>query len=303
MLSNFKLIGLLAIVVLAYFGCATTNVVDEQQVAQARGLNQQAGRYYQQGNFRQAESLWLQAYSINPNVTDYVINAALSQYGSGRTPVALNTLRRSIGTIRDKREVAFDYMGVMYMEMGNMREAIKNFKKALSIDNSYAPSYHNLGVALFRINLNNEGLENINKAIQINSSNAVYFFNRARLFAQNNQPESAINDYKASISIDPTLVDAYYNVALSYEAMGEYTAAIEYFTLTIQVDPQNYDALYNRAVIYFQINDLEKSLVDALAAQKMANNINRPKVNNLLTVIRWTMGEQEQSAAGGNSRR
>ena len=80
----------------------------------------------------------------------------------------------------------YDYLGLAYQKAGDLDNAIRQYRKSLSLDPFYADAHNNIGIAYF-----DKGLV-----------------------------DDAITHFKHAIEIDPSHADAHYNLGVAYGEKG-----------------------------------------------------------------------------------
>jgi protein O-mannosyl-transferase len=80
----------------------------------------------------------------------------------------------------------YDYLGLAYQKTGDLDNAIRQYRKSLSLDPFYADAHNNIGIAYF-----DKGLV-----------------------------DDAITHFRHAIEIDPSHADAHYNLGVAYGEKG-----------------------------------------------------------------------------------
>ncbi len=66
---------------------------------------------------------------------------------SNRRDLAINALLKA-ATLNDSNKIAFNWLGILYRETGDLNRSRLSYEKALKIDPNYALAHYNLGVLL-----------------------------------------------------------------------------------------------------------------------------------------------------------
>jgi tetratricopeptide (TPR) repeat protein len=125
------------------------------------------------------------------------VKLALKHYNE-----ALQELMQAL-QLEPKSATICNFIGLTYLQMGELDAARTYFKKSSKLDSAYAKPYNNLG--------------------------AVYHVRK--------QYKNAIKAYKKAIEKDPGFLLAYYNLANVYFAQKKYLQAIDTMHKLIQLDP------------------------------------------------------------------
>jgi len=86
--------------------------------------------------------------------------------------------------------------GSVYLKMGDTKNAIGDFSRALEIDSKHPKAYHLRGLAHEMAGDNNKALKDFDRAIDIDPEYGAAFYSRATLLTKMGQEESALEDMK-----------------------------------------------------------------------------------------------------------
>ena len=126
---------------------------------------------------------------------------------------------------------------------GNFEKAIELYDKSLSGNDlptvRKASIYNDKGVAFWRLKDLKKAIDNFNKAVTIYPELASAYNNRGNVLIQLNYPEEALKDFDQAITISPNFAVAHSNKANAYMRMGRYQEAIKAFSQAIKYMPTN----------------------------------------------------------------
>ena len=86
--------------------------------------------------------------------------------------------------------------GSVYLKMGDTKNAIGDFSRALEIDSKHPKAYHLRGLAHEMAGDNDKALKDFDRAIDIDPEYGAAFYSRATLLTKMGQEESALEDMK-----------------------------------------------------------------------------------------------------------
>ncbi len=66
--------------------------------------------------------------------------------------------------------IAENELGIAFRQLNNMKEAIRQFQKAVSLDSNFAPAYYNLGEAFHKNGKKKEARKELEKLSKLNPS-------------------------------------------------------------------------------------------------------------------------------------
>jgi len=102
-----------------------------------------------------------------------------------------------------KRASLWYHLGVAYDYKDMPIETQKYYKKAISVDASFAPAYEGLALNLYKENKVNEAIENFQKAIVIDPMASEAYYNLAQVYQAQGMREEAILCYQSAIKLSP----------------------------------------------------------------------------------------------------
>ena len=117
--------------------------------------------------------------------------------------------------------MAYNNRGVIYKDLGNYRQAIEDFNKAIEIKSDNAVAYYNRGNVYTDLGNYRQAIAELNRAIEINQGYAEAYSNRGNAYGGLGNYKQAIEDYDRAIEIKPGYTDAYFNRGLGYLNQGD----------------------------------------------------------------------------------
>jgi len=123
-------------------------------------------------------------------------------------------------------------------------------------------AYHSRGIAYYYLGDYKSSLKDYNKAIELNNSYGLTFYNRGLTQMMLKQYGEALQSFSRTIELIPTHDQAYNDRAIANYNLNKFDDAIKDYTKSIALNPQNARAFYNRGVTYYRVNDMENSCAD-----------------------------------------
>ncbi|NLE26338.1 MAG: tetratricopeptide repeat protein [Clostridiaceae bacterium] len=168
--------------------------------------------------FEKALNDFKKALKKNPENIYAYINRGNAYYGRQEYTKAISNYTRAI-KIDPEFSLAYVNRGIAHLQNSNfgirfgssLSKAIKDFSKALELNNRDAETY------LLRGDV----------------------YNNKRKYRQ------AISDYNKALELNPYLINAYNNCGMAYESMGELDKAILEYSRAIEIISENPDAFIN----------------------------------------------------------
>jgi tetratricopeptide (TPR) repeat protein len=135
-------------------------------------------------------------------------------------------------------------MGVVYMELGMDRDAVKHLEKAVQLLPYDYQSRNNLGIVYGRLD----------------------------------EPEKALKEFATAISLRPDDDTIKINLSVFYQRQKEYKKAEEVLKYLLSKSPQNANLHYRMALVYKDTGQYEAAISELLKSTELAPNIINPYV-------------------------
>jgi tetratricopeptide (TPR) repeat protein len=152
--------------------------------------------------------------------------------------------------------VAYYNLGLIYFKKGLYDQAISDYTKALEINPVNAKAYNNRGNVYYKKGLYDLAISDYDKAIEIDPGFAKAYNNRGAAYKDKGLYDRAMFDYDKAIEIDPRFAEAYFNKAIACEKAGHIQKAIEAYKGFIQYAPPQYASYIER--VRQRVKELEK---------------------------------------------
>lgn len=166
------------------------------------------------------------------------LDGLISLYQSKKYKTVLANAKKVPEQARRQSIPYYNICGASYVAVGNYREAIKSYKKALCIDAKSAQIYNNLGVVLRLNGELNEAENSYRKAISIDLNYADPHFNLAKIFHKKGDHGNAIKFYKTAIKLRPNYIEAHNDLANCLLEKGFTNKARKHYERVIDIRPE-----------------------------------------------------------------
>jgi tetratricopeptide (TPR) repeat protein len=236
-------------------------------------LLQRAVNLHQQGCFDEAENIYNQILSKNPDHSDvlhYIGVIALQRNDFNRTITFISNALR----VNKMMPWAFLNLGTSYRGLKQFDKALKSYECALKIDPLFSSAISNIGVLFYEQKNYQKSLEYFNHALSLDSSLADAYYNRTNIFLFYERFNEALHDYSQAIRLNLNNLDAYLNRGQSYKRLKKYDEAIDDFSYIIKLNPLCAEAYFHRAVTkIYRKNDDETVLHDLIKSAEINPNL------------------------------
>lgn len=162
----------------------------------------------------------------------------------------------------DKRLILADNynrQGIGYANKGNFNEAVKCFKKALSLIPN-ANSCYFLGLTFHKKGKLDEAEINYREATKLSPNFSMAHNNLGTIYLEKKDYLKAILQFNSAISSDPKNSSAYNNLGNAYKFTGKPDEVIKNYKKALELEPNTPETLNNLGLIYFEQKDYENSL-------------------------------------------
>jgi tetratricopeptide (TPR) repeat protein len=143
-----------------------------------------------------------------------------------------------------ERAIAHTNWGNALQKGGDSENAVRQYKRALEIDPTYALALYNWGNALETVRDYEGAIDKYKRAAAIAPGNAAIFNSWGTVLRKMGDPEGAIAKYKHALELNPKFTLAYNNWGLALRAKGDPDGAIDKYKRAIAIDPK-YAVAYN----------------------------------------------------------
>jgi len=197
-------------------------------------------------------------------------NRGVAYNGLGNYRQAIEDYGRAIEIKPDYAEAHYN-RGNAYNGLGNYRQAIQDYNKAIEINPGYAGAYNNRGVAYNGLGNYRQAIENYGRAIEIKAGYAEAYINRGVAYNGLGNYRQAIEDLNRAIEIEPRYAEAYINRGVAYNNLGNYRQAVDDYGRAIEIKPGYAKAYLNRSVAYGKLGNNDLAVNDLKTAAKLGD--------------------------------
>ena len=152
---------------------------------------------------------------------------------------------------------AYNNLGEVLSQKGQIDEAIAEYKKALAINPNLDEVLYNLGIALTQKGQLYEAMTQYQKAIKIEPNFALAHINLGDIFAQKGLLEDAIAQYSMVLEIDPNYAEAYNNLGAILAQKGLPDQAVVQFKKALLLKPDFKGAQRNLELMQAELQHRE----------------------------------------------
>jgi protein O-GlcNAc transferase len=237
--------------------------------AQLQHLLQTALTHHNAGRLAEAEKLYRQVRTAQPNHFDALHLSGVVAYQQGRYKEAIELYLRSL-KINPKSSVCEMRLGLAYGAMGQQAEAEKRLRSAVASDPRLVDAWMGLAVTLRVLGRIREAIECYQKVVALQPKHFEAHDQIGALTSDTQGPAAGLPHFRRAVECNPKFAQGWCNLGLAVIAGDNFGEAISCFTRALTLDPKLVQARVGLALAYQQTYQLEKALAEfdaALAAQ------------------------------------
>jgi len=198
-------------------------------------------------------------------------NFALKAQKEGKNFEAIKFFEKIIKIEPNHFQTNF-FLGSLYAQNVNFKQAIKFLSKAQSLNHKIPDVHNNLGRIYLRLGQFDKATISFNKAIEINPNYAAAFCNLGLVNNKLGKIEEAINCYKKSIEINSKDGVSYFNLGNLYRENNDIINAEKFYLLSVKTNPKFFDPYINLLNLYERTNKRDKLIEIIKSAESIFKN-------------------------------
>lgn len=158
-----------------------------------------------------------------------------------------------------------------WTQAGYWRDNLTLFTHAVSVTNDNYMAYYMRGTAYSALGNKKQAIADYDKAINFNPALEGAYNNRGNTYSALGDYDRAIADYDRAIAIDPNFAEAYDNRGEAYAFLGNQERAVMDYDKAIEIDPKIAFPYRNRAISYDKLGDKRRAYEDLCAAASLGD--------------------------------
>lgn len=273
---------------------------EEKALEEEFWLHESVVRQFRQGQgyfgltmFHEAKDLFYQVVQQEPDFLLGRVYLGLTQFHANQLEESANQFHLVVKTTNQDVFVGFatHMLGCIEVKQGNDQQAIRHFRKTVSILSNHSDSWFNLGACYYRLGEYHEAIPYFYHALNINEHDweSMYYlsncyrhyrewgsvnFWRMACYEKTHHPqvmisiahdyeemgehEKAIEWYRKLLSNPDHQCTAYHGIAWNYWAKKDADTAVLWLKKGLSLDPKNPNLLFTYAWISFAQGDYDR---------------------------------------------
>ena len=206
-----------------------------------------AVQHHQAGQLPQAEQIYRQILTQQPDHADALHFLGVIAHQGGRHELAVDLIRQALA-LKPIYPDACSNLGNALYAQGQLNEAISAYWQAIALKPNYAEAHYNLGNALKERGQLDEALAAYRQAIALNIHYARAHSNLGNVLKNKGQLDEAIVAHRQAIALNLRNAEAYSNLGNTLKDKGQFDEAIAAYRQAITLKPQYAEAYNNLGV-------------------------------------------------------
>jgi Flp pilus assembly protein TadD len=217
---------------------------------------QQALALHQTGRLSEAEILYRQILSAEPNHPEALHFLGLLAHQAGRSGTGAELISRALLLKPDDAE-AHNNLGLALKGQGRLDEAVASYRQALALRPEFAAAHYNLGNTLHDQGRLDEAAACYRRALSLDQDLVDAHYNLALILQDQGKLEEAAVSYLLALGAEPDLVEVHNNLGVVYSRLGRMDEAIACYRKALSLKPDSAGTYKNLSTLvkFTEVND------------------------------------------------
>jgi len=204
---------------------------------------------YQQGNLKEALSLYKKQCKQNPSNVDAWLMTGVIEGKLGALSRAEKAFRTAL-KLQPGSFSAWDNLAIIKTIKGQYRDAEQHFRRSLQLNPNNHQAHNGLGNTLRELGKPDAAAAAFRKAIALKHDYVEAYNNLGNLLQDQCSFADAARMYKKAIVLSPNYIDALFNLGTNHQKSGQLDEALKLYYQVLQLTPTHFTALAAIADIY-----------------------------------------------------
>lgn len=252
---------------------------------QVRALLESAVALHRAGQFQQAQPLYAQALSLDPDNPDALHLFGLLAYQTGRLDEAVELI--TLATRQDPAHATYAFnLGVVLHKQGKLEEAAAAYQRATRLNPGYPEAHCNLGNVRLEQGRPAEAAAAYDQALALKPDYVEAHNNRGAALKELGRLDEAVAAYRRALALKLDHVEAHANLGTALIDLGRLDEAVASFERALALKPDYVKAHYNLAFAYIAQGRPDLAVASLRRSADLKHNHGRPVPPQPLTRAR-----------------
>jgi predicted O-linked N-acetylglucosamine transferase (SPINDLY family) len=224
------------------------------------------------GRLREAEAIYEQILSAQPDHLAALQNLGFIAYQSGRAAIAAELLRRAV-VLRPHDAGLLSNLGSVLVGAGQVQAAVDAFQRALALMPDSPQIHSNLGNALVAIGQTEQAIASYRQALILNPHSADAHNNLGTALSGLGRRDEAIVEFRQAVALRTQFVQAWNNLGTAFREVGDLDESIAACRQALAAGPQFLPAYHNLGNTFRDAGELDEAIACYRAATKTNHNV------------------------------
>lgn len=224
---------------------------------------------HQSGNLQQAEKIYEEILSINPNHAETLHAQAIMACQRGQHAAAITLFQKAIHENPTKAVYHYN-LGNALKDLGRFDEAVPCYGQALLLKPDYSEALNNLGTVLHNQGRFDEAISSYQEALRITPDHAEALYNLAVTLQSVNRLKDAVLCYQKALAAKEDFPEVYNRLGSIFHKQGKLDAAIGCFQQALRINPAVADFHFGLATTLKDQGHLDEAFASYQKAVELA---------------------------------
>jgi protein O-GlcNAc transferase len=211
-------------------------------------LLERALAHHRAGRAKEAESLYRQLVSRNPQHQQALFHLSVLLFEAGRFEEAGRYLERLVA-MDPNQPVLLTNLGEAYRRQGELERAAAAFERVLAGDPDFPEARQNLGITLMDAGKPADALPHLARAVALRPDSVRFRVSLAWALLKLERPEESAEQAARAVELDPSHAPAHLHLANALNDLGQRGGAIASYRRAVELDPSDYRAHSNLILV------------------------------------------------------
>ena len=151
-------------------------------------------------------------------------------------------------------------LGIVLQRTGRNEAAVGRFLTAIRLEPKFVNAHVNAGIALLKLGQSAVAIEHFEVALRLQPESADVHYNLGLALGQQGRPDDAIRQYQLALRLDPELAQAHFRLAEAQAAQGNVVAAERGLREAIRLQPVQAEAHFGLGNLLAGMNRFSEAI-------------------------------------------